>query len=49
MTAHCIEIGGTPLAPYWELWHRVLGPYAVPNATIDRQGACTIYMPLSQT
>ena len=49
MTAHWIEIGVTPLAPCWELRHRVLGSYAVQDATIDHQAACTLCMPLSQT
>ena len=49
MTTDWIETRGTPLAPYWELWHRVLGLYAMPYATIDHQGVCTICMPLSHT
>ena len=49
ITAHWIEIGGTPLAPSLELHHRVLGSYAVQDATIDHQGGCTICTPLSQT
>ena len=49
MTAHWIEIGGSPLAPTWELRHRVLGSYVVQDSPIDHQGACTICMPLSQT
>ena len=49
MTAHWIEIGGSPLAPSWELWHWVLGLYAVQDSPIDHQGACINCMPLSQT
>ena len=49
MTAHWIEIEGTPLTPSWELRHRVLGSYIVQDATIDHQGACTVCMPPSQT
>ena len=49
MTTHWIEIGGSPLAPSWELRHRVLGSYAVQDATIDHQGACTVCMPPSRT
>ena len=48
MIAHWIEIGGSPLAPNWELRHRVLGSYAVQDSPIDHQGACTVCMPLSQ-
>ena len=48
MIAHWIEIGGTPLALCWELQHWVLRLYAVLDATIDHQGACTICMTLSQ-
>ena len=49
MTAHWIEIGVGPFAPSWELRHWVLGSYAVQASPIDYQGACTVYMPLSQT
>ena len=49
MTAHWIEIGGSPLGPHWELWHRVLGGYAVEDVLIDNQGACSLCMPLPQT
>ena len=49
MTAHWIEIGRSPLAPSWELWHRVLGSYAVQDSPIDHQGACSVCMPPSQT
>ena len=48
MTAHWIEIGGSPLTPTWELRHRVLGSYAVQDSPIDHQGACTVCMPPSQ-
>ena len=47
--SHWIEIGGSPLAPRWELRHRVLGSYAVQDSQIDHQGACTVCMHLSQT
>ena len=47
MTAHWIHIGGSPLAPTWELRHRVLGSYSVEDSPIDHQGARTLYMPLS--
>ena len=49
MTAHWIEIGGSPLAPSWELRHRVLGSYAVQDLPIGHQGACIVCMPPSQT
>ena len=48
MIGHWIEIGGSPLAPRWELRHRVLGAYAMEDLPIDHQGACTLCMPLSQ-
>ena len=48
MTAHWIEIGGSPLAPHWELRRQVLGAYAVEDSPIDHQGACTLCMTLSQ-
>ena len=47
MTAHWIHIEGSPLAPTWELWHRVLGSYSVEDSSIDHQGARTLCMPLS--
>ena len=47
MTAHWIHIGGSPLAPTWELRHRVLGSYSVEDSPIDHQGAHTLCMPLS--
>ena len=47
MTAHWIHIGGSPLAPTWELRHRVLGSYSVEDSPIDHQGARTLCMPLS--
>ena len=47
MTAHWIHIGGSPLAPTWELRHRVLGSYSVEDSPIDHQGARTLSMPLS--
>ena len=37
MTAHWIHIGGSPLAPTWELWHRMLGLYSVEDSPIDHQ------------
>ena len=48
MTAHWIEIGGSPLAHRWELQHRVLGSYLMQDATVGHQSACTLCMPLSQ-
>ena len=48
MTAHWIEIGGSPLAPTWELRHRVLGSYAVQDSPIDHQG-CVYYLHASVT
>ena len=47
LTAHWIGIGGTPLAPCWELQHQMLGLYAVQDVTIDHQGACALCMPVS--
>ena len=47
MTAHWIEIGGSLLAPCWELRHWVLRMYAVEDSPIDHQGACTLCIPLS--
>ena len=47
MTAHWMHIGGSLLAPTWQLWHQVLGSYSVENSPIDHQGAGTLYMPLS--
>ena len=49
ITAHWIEIGGSPLAPSWELRHRVLGSYAVQDSPIDHQGACTVCIRGGQT
>ena len=35
MTAHWIEIGGSPLVLHWELRHWVLGAYSVEDSPIE--------------